>query len=78
MPRKLAELRTTAPQPVNQVLSDIAVIEGGVVIAPLSSAPTPPVGYGMLYFDSATGDIILRSNVGGTVKAATLLDYSAL
>jgi hypothetical protein len=78
MPRKLTELRKVVPEPVNQVLSDIALIEGGTTIAPLSSAPTPAAGYGIIYVDSATGDIVSKSNVGGTVKTQILLDYSAL
>jgi hypothetical protein len=54
------------------------------VIPALSADPSDPVaGQSVIWMSDGTGsgdngDIMIKVNVGGTVKTATLLDYSVL
>lgn len=61
--------------------TDITVDESEsreVGIKHTSTPSDPEDGYSVMWVDSTTGDLMIKINLGGTVKTATIVDYSAV
>lgn len=43
-----------------------------------STPSDPEPGYSVMWVDSSSGDLMIKINLGGTVKTATIVDYSAV
>ena len=64
--------------PWREWFSDLFLAFKSVRLPSQTAAPVPARDESVIWMDFATGDIKITLNSGGTIKTATMVDFSAL